>query len=76
MEILAKEGEEVNVLMDYTSPEKTSSGLAAIQTKLHIEKGAKVRLVQVQLLGNEYTLLNDIGASVKMGPSLKCYSCF
>ena len=41
MEILAKEGEEVTVLMDYTSPEKTSSGLAAIQTKLHIEKGGK-----------------------------------
>ena len=67
VEILAKEGEEVNVLMDYTSPEKTASGLAAIQTKLHIEKGAKVRLVQVQLLGKDYTLLNDIGAQCEDG---------
>lgn len=76
MEILAKEGEEVNVLMDYTSPEKTSSGLAAIQTKLHIEKGAKVRLVQVQLLGNEYTLLNDIGAQCEDGAQFEVLQLF
>ena len=76
VEILAKEGEEVNVLMDYTSPEKTSSGLAAIQTKLHIEKGAKVRLVQVQLLGNEYTLLNDIGAQCEDGAQFEVLQLF
>ena len=76
VEILAKEGEEVNVLMDYTSQEKTSSGLAAIQTKLHIEKGAKVRLVQVQLLGNEYTLLNDIGAQCEDGAQFEVLQLF
>ena len=76
VEILAKEGEEVNVLMDYTSPEKTSSGLAAIQTKFHIEKGAKVRLVQVQLLGNEYTLLNDIGAQCEDGAQFEVLQLF
>ena len=61
---------------DYTSPEKTSSGLAAIQTKLHIEKGAKVRLVQVQLLGNEYTLLNDIGAQCEDGAQFEVLQLF
>ena len=62
--------------MDYTSPEKTSSGLAAIQTKLHIEKRAKVRLVQVQLLGNEYTLLNDIGAQCEDGAQFEVLQLF
>lgn len=76
VEILAKEGEEVNVLMDYTSPEKTASGLAAIQTKLHIEKGAKVRLVQVQLLGKDYTLLNDIGAQCEDGAQFEVLQLF
>ncbi len=76
VEILAKEGEEVNVLMDYTSPEKTASGLAAIQTKLHIEKGAKVRLVQVQLLGKDYTLLNDIGAECEDGAQFEVLQLF
>ncbi len=76
VEILVKEGEEVNVLMDYTSPEKTASGLAAVQTKLHIEKGAKVRLVQVQLLGKDYTLLNDIGAQCEDGAQFEVLQLF
>lgn len=76
VEISAKEGEEVNVFMDYTSPEKTAAGLAAIQTKLHIEKGGKVRLVQVQLLGNGYTLLNDIGAECEEGARFESLQLF
>ena len=46
------------------------------KAKLHIEKGGKVRLVQVQLLGNGYTLLNDIGAECEEGARFEILQLF
>ncbi|MDO4269026.1 MAG: SufD family Fe-S cluster assembly protein, partial [Eubacteriales bacterium] len=61
VDIWAREGEELDVIMDYTSS-RDASGLAAFQTRVRAEKNAKIRLVQVQLLGEGCTVLNDIGA--------------
>lgn len=61
IDLWAREGEEMNVIMDYTSS-RDASGLAAFQTRIRADKNAKVRLVQVQLLGDGCTVLNDIGA--------------
>ncbi|MCD7763203.1 MAG: SufD family Fe-S cluster assembly protein [Lachnospiraceae bacterium] len=36
-------------------------GLAAIQTKISAKKGAKVHLVQIQRLPENFTFLNDVG---------------
>ncbi len=36
-------------------------GLAAIQTKISAKKGAKVHLVQIQNLPEDFTFLNDVG---------------
>ena len=41
-----------------------------------MKKGQKVRLVQVQLLGNEYTLLNDIGAQCEDGAQFEVLQLF
>lgn len=61
VEISAAAGETVTVIMDYTS-DAHAAGLAAFQTRIMMDQGAKVRLVQVQLLGEGYTVLNDVGA--------------
>ncbi|MCD7716167.1 MAG: SufD family Fe-S cluster assembly protein [Lachnospiraceae bacterium] len=37
------------------------SGFAAIQTKISAKKGAKVHLVQIQRLPENFTFLNDVG---------------
>lgn len=68
--IRAEEDSEVTVIMDYTS-DKSASGQAAVQTKIVAEKNAKVRLVQIDRLGNKFTLLNDIGALCKDGADVE-----
>lgn len=60
VEIEAKAGSSVTVIMDYRS-EKQAVGLAAIQTRIRAEKDAKVCLVQIERLGDGFTCLNDIG---------------
>lgn len=61
VDILAEENSTLTIIMEYTSPWE-AKGLAAVQTRIQAEKGAKVRLIQLQLLGSGYTVLNDIGA--------------
>lgn len=61
VELHAQEGAQLTVIMDYTSP-REAGGFAAVQTRLYAEKGARIRLVQLQLLGDRYTVLTDVGA--------------
>lgn len=58
--IIAEDNSEATVIIDFSSP-KDASGLNAIQTKIHAGKNAKLHLVTVQLLGNNFIHLNDIG---------------
>ena len=57
---------EMTVVMDYTS-EKNAGGLAAVQTKILAKKNAVLHLVQIQRLGETFTLLNDIGGYCEEG---------
>ena len=75
VEILAEEGECVNVVMDYTSA-KEAGGLLAVQTKMRLAKNATVRLVQVQTLGDGFTLLNDVGALCADGAKVEILQLF
>ena len=63
LEIEAKPGSELTVFMTYIST-ASSKGMAAVQTKITAAKDAKVKLVQVQLLGREFLHLNDVGADL------------
>lgn len=63
LEIEAARGSDLTVVMTYIA-NSTAGGLAAVQTKVDAQKGAKVKLVQVQLLGNGFTHLNDVGADL------------
>lgn len=63
VEIEAKEGAEITVIMTYIST-AVAAGTAAVQTKVIAAKGAMVQLVQVQLLGQEFLHLNDVGCEL------------
>ena len=66
----AAENSEMTVIMDYTAPQK-SGGLAAIQTKLFVANHARIRLIQIERLGEEFICLNDIGGVCADGARLE-----
>ena len=57
---------EMTVVMDYTA-DQDAAGLAAVQTKIFAQKNSVLHLVQIQQLGEDYTLLNDIGGFCEEG---------
>ncbi|MDY4920805.1 MAG: SufD family Fe-S cluster assembly protein [Phascolarctobacterium sp.] len=63
IEVEAKPGSELTLFMTYIST-ASAQGMAAVQTKIAAAKDAKVKLVQVQLLGHDFVHLNDVGAEL------------
>ena len=59
----------MTVVMDYHSNEGT--GTAAIQTKIHAEKNAKLKLIQIERLGEGFDCMNDIGAYCEDGAGVE-----
>lgn len=59
--LTVREGQCLNVIMDYTA-EEHAGGLAAVQTKIHVHHGGRLRLIQLQRMGAGFTFINDIGA--------------
>ncbi len=49
----------------------TGDSLAAVQTRILAEKGAKVTLVQIQHLEDGFTFINDVGASLAEGARME-----
>ncbi len=60
--IHAKKNSDVTVIMDYSSA-KDSSGFHGVSTRLLAEEGAKITVVKVQLLGNDFIHFDDIGGA-------------
>lgn len=56
--IIAEENSEITVIMDYSS-EKNADGFSEIKTKLIAKPYSKIHLVKVQLLGQNYTQIDD-----------------
>lgn len=75
VELLVEEGERLNVVMDFTSAQD-AAGLAAVQTRFRVNKNARLRLIQLQLLGNGYIFLSDIGGSCGEGASVEVIQLF
>ena len=63
LEIEAKADSDVTVFMTYISTAQ-AKGEASVQTKIAAGVNAKVKLVQVQLLGKEFVHLNDVGSEL------------
>lgn len=59
----------ITVIEDFAS-DREASGQAAVSTRLYLEEGAKLRLIQVQRLGSDFTFMNDIGATKRSGASM------
>ncbi|MCR5735268.1 MAG: SufD family Fe-S cluster assembly protein [Lachnospiraceae bacterium] len=59
--IIAGEGSEITVVMDYSS-KRDDSGFFGVQTILHACKNATINLVKIELLGKNYLHFDDIGA--------------
>ncbi len=59
----AQRGSTMTVVEDFSSA-KDAEGFSAVQTRYEVEKGATLKLVQIQRLGSGYTFLNDIGGRV------------
>lgn len=68
--IYAEEGSSITVIMENFSGRK-DSGSAGIQTKVYAEKNAAVRLIQVQLLGDGFAAMNDVGGICEEGASIE-----
>ena len=56
-----KQGAEITILMDYYALKKTQ-GFFGVQSYLYAEEGAKVKIVRVQMLGEDFTHFDDFGA--------------
>ncbi len=61
-----KENAELCTIMDFSSKKKTGSS-AAVQSKIHLAKNAKMTLVQIFRLGDEDRMINDIGVYLEEG---------
>jgi len=72
VKIKACENSEITLVMSYRGEADT----LAVRTLIEAEKGAVVKLVQLQLLGGETTLINDIGAVAKDEASVKLVQLF
>lgn len=75
VELLVQEGERLTVVMDFTS-KQDATGLAAVQTRFQVHKNARLRLIQLQLLGSGYCFLNDIGGNCDAGASVEVVQLF
>ena len=68
--VKAGKNSEITVIEDFAS-DREASGQAAVSTRLYLEEGAKLRLIQVQRLGSDFTFMNDIGALCEEKASLE-----
>ncbi len=73
--INAKSGADLTVIMDYSSAADCAGNLA-VQTEITAEKGAKIKLVQLQMLGKGCTVFNDIAANCESSASVSLIQFF
>ncbi len=67
--IHAGKNSEITVIYDYRS-EKTSGGFHGVSTKLLAEEGATINLIKIQMLGNKFIHIDDIGGVCMEGATI------
>lgn len=73
--VRAGRGSRVSVLIDFSS-EKSAGGYAMAQTVVEAEADSIVKIVQINRLGEEFTLLNDVAAVAREGASIEIVNIF
>lgn len=74
-DLAAEAGSRLTVWMEISSP-KDAEGMFQLSTHIKAEKNAKIRLVQVQLLGAKYSFVNDIKAECEEGAEVELLQLF
>lgn len=74
-DVHAAENSDITVVMEYTS-DYSSEGTAVTEVNLYAERNAKIKLVQVQLLGENYVHLNNVAGKAEEGSSIEVDQLF
>lgn len=75
IELTAEKESSLTVWMEITS-EKEAEGLFSLNTAITARENARIRLVQVQLLGENYGFINDIKAECEKGAEVELLQIF
>lgn len=75
VELTADKESYLTVWMEVFSA-KEAKGLFALTTRIKAGKNAKIRLIQVQLLGTDYRFMNDIKAECEEGGEVELLQLF
>lgn len=75
IELLAEMESRLTVWMEISSA-KVAEGLFSLNTEITARENAKVRLIQVQLLGESYRFLNDINIECEKGAEVEILQLF
>jgi len=62
LDFLAKEDSDLTIYMDFASKGK---GQALLSTKIKVEKNARVRLVQIHRIGEDFQFFNNVSTRVE-----------
>ena len=73
--IRAGSGSRVSMLIDFSSG-KDSRGFAMVQTVIEAEKDSIVKIVQINRLGEGFTLLSDVAAVAHEGATIEIVDIF
>lgn len=73
--VRAGKGSRISMLIDFSS-DKNAGGFAMAQTVVEAEADSIVKIVQINRLGNEFTLLNDVAAVAHEGATIEIVNVF
>jgi Fe-S cluster assembly scaffold protein SufB len=63
LELIAEEKSDFTVVMNYNGP-KDQEISACVQTRYQVKKGAKLTLIQINRLGENFSFMNDLGGTI------------
>ena len=66
LELIAEEQSDFTVVMNYNGPRDQEIS-ACVQTRYQVKKGARLTLIQINKLGENFSFMNDLGGVVEEG---------
>ena len=73
--VRAERGSRISMLIDFSS-DKNTGGFVMAQTVVEAEADSIVKIVQINRLGNEFTLMSDVAAVVHEGATVEIVNIF
>ena len=76
VEICVKAGESLTVIMDLKAPKRPDPSALAVQTRIRAEEGSYIKLVQLQLTGENTCCFTDLGVDLMDGARMELVQLF